>query len=41
MRHEKIGNAFHEATEDWASAEYRMGVASTLAERCLESFYES
>ena len=30
-------NAFHEATDDWASAEYRMDVATTLAKRCLES----
>lgn len=30
-------NAFHEATDEWASAEYRMDVASTLAKRCLES----
>ena len=29
-------NAFHEATDDWASAEYRMDVAATLAKRCLE-----
>jgi len=28
-------NAFHEATDDYASAEYRMDVASTLAKRCL------
>jgi len=31
------GNAFHEATDEWASAEYRMDVAATLAKRCLES----
>lgn len=30
-------NAFHEATDEWASAEYRMDVASTLAKRCLEA----
>ena len=30
-------NAFHEATDDYASAEYRMDVAATLAKRCLES----
>ncbi len=30
-------NAFHEATDEYASAEYRMDVASTLAKRCLES----
>ena len=29
-------NAFHEATDDWASAEYRMDIAATLAKRCLE-----
>jgi CO/xanthine dehydrogenase FAD-binding subunit len=28
-------NAFHEATDEYASAEYRMDVASTLAKRCL------
>jgi CO/xanthine dehydrogenase FAD-binding subunit len=31
-------NACHEAADEWASAEYRMDVASTLAKRCLESF---
>ena len=31
-------NAFHEATDEWASAEYRMDVAATLAKRCLEHF---
>ena len=30
-------NAFHEATDEWASAEYRMHVAAILAKRCLES----
>ncbi len=30
-------NAFHEATDEWASTEYRMDVAATLAKRCLES----
>lgn len=30
-------NTFHEATDEWASAEYRMDVASTLAKRCLEA----
>lgn len=30
-------NAFHEASDEWASAEYRMDVAATLARRCLES----
>jgi len=28
-------NAFHEATDEYASAEYRMDVASTLVKRCL------
>jgi CO/xanthine dehydrogenase FAD-binding subunit len=30
-------NACHEATDEWASADYRMDVASTLAKRCLEA----
>jgi CO/xanthine dehydrogenase FAD-binding subunit len=30
-------NAFHEATDEWASAEYRMDVAATLAKRCFEA----
>lgn len=30
-------NAFHEATDEWASAEYRMDVAATLAKRCADS----
>lgn len=30
-------NTFHEATDEWASAEYRMDVAATLAKRCLEN----
>lgn len=29
-------NAFHEASDAWASAEYRTDVAATLARRCLE-----
>lgn len=29
-------NAYHEATDEWASAEYRMDVAAVLAKRCLE-----
>jgi CO/xanthine dehydrogenase FAD-binding subunit len=29
-------NAFHEANDEWASAEYRMDVAATLAKRCAE-----
>lgn len=32
-------NAFHEATDEWASAEYRMDVASILAKRCLENIH--
>jgi CO/xanthine dehydrogenase FAD-binding subunit len=31
-------NAYHEATDEWASAEYRMDVAAVLAKRCLEYF---
>lgn len=30
-------NACHEAMDEWASAEYRMDVAATLAKRCLET----
>ena len=29
-------NTFHEAKDEYASAEYRMDVAATLAKRCLE-----
>lgn len=29
-------NAFHEAADEWASAEYRSDVAAILAKRCLE-----
>lgn len=29
-------NSFHEATDEYGSAEYRMDVAATLAKRCLE-----
>jgi len=29
-------NAYYEATDEWASAEYRMDIATTLAKRCLE-----
>ena len=29
-------NTYHEATDEYASAEYRMDVAATLAKRCLE-----
>ena len=31
-------NAFHEAADDFGSAEYRMDVAATLAKRCANSF---
>lgn len=30
-------NAYHEASDEWASAEYRMDTAAVLAKRCLES----
>lgn len=30
-------NAYQEASDEWASAEYRMDVAATLARRCLEN----
>lgn len=30
-------NAFHEATDEYGSADYRMDIAATLAKRCLES----
>lgn len=30
-------NVFHEATDEWASAEYRVDVAATLVKRCLGS----
>ena len=30
-------NAFHEAADEYASAEYRMEVAATLAKRCLQT----
>lgn len=30
-------NAYHEANDEWASAEYRMDVAATLAKRALSS----
>lgn len=33
-------NAYHEANDEWASAEYRMDVAATLSKRCLNSFSE-
>ncbi|MGA7193810.1 MAG: FAD binding domain-containing protein [Anaerolineales bacterium] len=31
-------NAFHESNDEWASAEYRMDVAATLAKRCVASW---
>ncbi len=30
-------NAFHEATDEWASAEYRADIAATIATRCFEA----
>lgn len=30
-------NTYHEANDKWASGEYRMDVAATLAKRCLEA----
>jgi len=33
---EAAKNAFHEAGDEWASAEYRSEVAAVLAKRCLE-----
>lgn len=33
---EAARNAFHEAADEWASAEYRMDAAAVLARRCLE-----
>jgi CO/xanthine dehydrogenase FAD-binding subunit len=30
-------NTFHEATDEYGSAEYRMDVAATLAKRCMDS----
>jgi putative selenate reductase FAD-binding subunit len=34
---EAAKNAYHEASDEWASAEYRMDVAATLAKRALEN----
>lgn len=34
---EAARNAYHEANDEWASAEYRMDVAAVLAKRALES----
>lgn len=33
-------NAFHDATDPWGSAEYRMDVAATLAMRCLQALVD-
>lgn len=33
---EAAANAYHEANDEWASAEYRMDVAAVLAKRALE-----
>jgi len=30
-------NAYHEASDEWASAEYRMDVAAVLSRRCLQA----
>ena len=30
-------NAYHEATDEWASSEYRIDIAAILTKRCLES----
>ena len=32
-----VRNAYHEANDEWASAEYRMDVAAVLAKRCMEA----
>ncbi|NWF65506.1 MAG: FAD binding domain-containing protein [Chloroflexi bacterium] len=34
---EAARNAYHEAQDEWASAEYRMDIAAVLAKRALES----
>lgn len=34
-------NAFHEANDQWASAEYRMDVAAALARRCLNAVLQA
>ncbi|MBL8050786.1 MAG: FAD binding domain-containing protein [Anaerolineales bacterium] len=34
---EAARNAYHEATDEWASAEYRMEMAAVLSKRCLEN----
>jgi probable selenate reductase FAD-binding subunit len=35
---EAAANAYHEAEDEWASAEYRMDVAAVLAKRCVDTF---
>jgi CO/xanthine dehydrogenase FAD-binding subunit len=34
-----VHNAAHDATDQWASAEYRSDVAAVLANRCMETFH--
>lgn len=34
---EAAANAYHEAQDEWASADYRMDVAAVLAKRCIDS----
>lgn len=34
---EAARNAYHEANDEWASAEYRMEMAAVLSKRCLEN----
>jgi CO/xanthine dehydrogenase FAD-binding subunit len=34
-------NAFHEAGDEWASAEYRREIAAVLAKRCLAKLYDN
>jgi putative selenate reductase FAD-binding subunit len=38
---EAARNALHEANDEWASAEYRMDVAATLAKRCFEKLNDA
>jgi CO/xanthine dehydrogenase FAD-binding subunit len=38
---EAVRNSFHEAADEWGSAEYRMDVAATLVKRCLEALPNS
>ena len=37
---EAAHNAYHEAADEWGSAEYRMDVAATLSKRCLNKIRE-